>query len=793
MTKKFFMKKTVTLLLFGLVAGFVLNAQNPNLNYNKFKQLKEEWPTPNVYRTASGAPGHEYYQQKADYKMDIRIDDETQRLYGSETITYYNNSPDVLTYLWVQLDQNMRAKDSDTYKIQSQELGDRVSFRQLMRMQNQFDGGFNIEYVKNANDQDMTYIINKTMMRVNLDQPLNPGENVSFKIKWWYNVNDRMKDRGRSGYELFPEDGNIVYNIAQFFPRMAVYNDVEGWQHKQFLGSGEFALVFGDYEVNITVPSDHIVAATGTLQNPKEVLTATQRKRLAEARKSTDKPVLIVTQEEAIENEKSKATDTKTWTFKAEMVRDFAFANSRKFIWDAMAVEQSGNTILAMSAYTREGNPLWEQYSTRVVAHTINVYSRMTFDYPYPVAWSVDGNMGMEYPMICFNYGRPEKDGTYSERTKYGHIGVIIHEVGHNYFPMIVNSDERQWTWMDEGLNSFMDAVAGQEWDAEYMGWGARPDEITSYMMRDKDRLSPIMTNSESVMSLGPNAYTKPATGLYILRETIMGRELFDMAFKEYAQRWMFKHPTPADFFRTMEDASGVDLDWFWRGWFYSTDYVDIAIDDVKWMQPNTKDPEVENAIARAKQEEEPLYIGDQRYREMETMVERDTATLDFYNSYDPLEVTILDKMEYEKYLKSLSPEEKEFLETGYNVYSMNFSNVGGMVMPIILEFKFTDGTSEIQRVPVEIWRRTNEKVSKVFLFEKEVEQIILDPLKETADTDRNNNYWPPRQEPTRFELFKGGSSRYYRGGGENPMQRMRRAKEMEQNQGENKSGGKKE
>ncbi len=783
------MKKSGIVILLGLVATFMVHAQNPNLNYNKFKQLKEEWPTPNVYRTASGAPGHEYYQQKADYKMDIRLDDDNQRLYGEETITYYNNSPDVLTYLWVQLDQNMRAKDSDTYKIQSNDLDERVSFRELMRMQNRFDGGFNIEYVKNAADQDMNYLINKTMMRVNLEQPLKSGENVTFKIKWWYNINNHREDGGRSGFEHFPEDGNNVYNIAQFFPRMAVYNDVEGWQHKQFLGRGEFALVFGDYEVNITVPSDHIVAATGTLQNLKEVLTATQRKRLEEARNSTDKPVIIATQQEAIEREKGKARDTKTWTFKADMVRDFAFASSRKFIWDAMAVKQNGNTIMAMSAYPKEGNPLWEKYSTRVVAHTIHVYSRFTFDYPYPVAWSVDGSMGMEYPMICFNYGRPEKDGTYSERTKYGHIGVIIHEVGHNYFPMIVNSDERQWTWMDEGLNSFLDAVAGQEWETDH-DWGAQPSKIVRYMSLPKERLSPIMTNSESILNFGPNAYSKPATGLYILRETIMGRELFDMAFREYAQRWKFKHPTPADFFRTMEDASGVDLDWFWRGWFYTTDHVDISIDEVKWMQPSTQDPEIENALARARREAAPKYIGDQRFEEMESLVERDTTMRDFYNSYDPLDVTILDKKEYEEYLSTLTQEEKDFLNAGYNFYSINFSNIGGLVMPIILEFKFTDGTSEIVRTPVEIWRQTNDKVSKVFYFKKEVEQIVLDPLLETADTDRNNNYWPPQVEPTRFEVFKSrGWNRG--GGGENPMQRMRRAKEMEKKQGETGSGKK--
>lgn len=771
------MKKNLSLTLLLGFLTFMVQAQNPNLNYNKFKQLKEEFPTPNNYRTASGAPGHEYYQQKADYKINVRLDDENQRIYGDEVITYHNNSPDVLNYLWVQLDQNVRAKDSKAGKIRTRDIDERMSFRQLNRMHNSFDGGHNIEYVKNEEDRDMKYIIVETMMRVNLDQPLQPGKNVSFKIKWWYNV----PSSGRGRAEYFEEDDNYIYTIAQWFPRMCVYNEVEGWQHKEFLGSGEFALVFGDYEVNITTPADHIVAATGTLQNPKEVLSSKQRKRMAEARKTTDMPVLIVTKEEAIENEQEKATEEKTWIFKAKNVRDFAFASSRKFIWDAMALEQNGKTIMCMSAYPKEGYELWKKYSTRAIAHTIQVYSRMTFDYPYPVSWSVDGRMGMEYPMITFNYGRTEEDGTYTERTKYGHIGVIIHEVGHNYFPMIVNSDERQWTWMDEGINSFLDALAGQEWETDH-DWGAQPAKIVSYMSRPKENLSPIMTNSESVISLGPNAYSKPATALYILRETIMGRELFDIAFKEYANRWKFKHPTPADFFRTMEDASGIDLDWFWRGWFYTTDHVDIAIKEVKWLQVDTKNPEIEKALAKAKRDNAPKYIGDQRYEAMESMVERDPRMKDFYNTYDPLDVTPEDQEAYERYLSSLSTEEKAYLDAGYHYYALNFENLGGLVMPIILEFQFIDGTSEIVRVPVQIWQKNNENVNKVFFFEKEVERIILDPLLETADTDRNNNYWPEYREPTRFELFKANSRRRGGSGAGNPMQR---ANQRHQNENE--------
>ncbi len=771
------MKQLITLTLTMLLGISVsLEAQNPNLNYNKFKQLYDELPTPNSYRTASGAPGHEYYQQQADYVMDITLDDENQKIHGVETITYHNNSPDPLNYVWLQLDQNMRAKDSDTYKIRTNELDEEVSFRSLQRLHNRFDGGFNIESVTTADGKPLKHVINKTMMRVDLPQTLQPGQKTSFSVKWWYNINDRMKWGGRSGLEYFEEEDNYLYTIAQFYPRMAVYNDVEGWQHKQFLGSGEFTLTFGNYEVRITAPADHIVGATGEIQNPKAVLTAEQRSRLEEAKKNTKDPVFIVTPEEAKANESSRTDKKKTWVFKAENVRDFAFASSRKFIWDAMGVVQNGRTILATSLYPKEGNPLWEKYSTRVVAHTLKVYSDYTFEYPYPVAYSVHTNrIGMEYPMICFNGGRPEADGTYSERTKYGMIGVIIHEVGHNYFPMIVNSDERQWTWMDEGLNSFLEYITEQAWQADFPIRGGRPENIVNYMKMDKDKLSPIMTNSESILNFGPNAYSKPATALYILRETVMGRELFDIAFKEYAQRWKFKQPSPADFFRTMEDASGVDLDWFWRGWFFSTDHVDIALKDVKWMQVNTQNPEIEKALAKAKEKETPKYIGDVRNEAAQTVVDTDERMRDFYNEYDPLEVTVLDKKDYERYLSSLDEDEKAILEGNYQYYSIDFSNIGGLVMPIILEFKFTDGTSEVVRIPAEIWRKHSDEVSKIFYFEKEVSEIVLDPYMETADTDRNNNYWPPRREPSRFELFK----RRGWGGGENPMQKAKRIEEM--------------
>ncbi|MBN2237380.1 MAG: M1 family metallopeptidase [Bacteroidales bacterium] len=758
-------------LFFALLAVFVNGAVCAQQNPSKFHQLKEEFATPNVYRTASGAPGHEYWQQKADYLIDIRLDDEKQRITGQETITYSNQSPDELTYLWIQLDQNMRALDSDRYKTATSEMRDQMSLSALKRLEPTFDGGFKLEKVTDSKGLPLKYTINGTMMRIDLPRAMKPGTTFSFKINWWYNINDHVNEGGRSGYEYFEEDDDYLYIIAQFYPRMAVYNEVEGWQNKQFLGRGEFTLPFGDYKVSITVPSDHIVGATGVLQNQNEVLSATQRERFKLASES-DSPVIIVSQSEAEIAEKDKSKSEKTWVFQAKNVRDFAFATSRKFIWDAQAVKFGERKVMAMSFYPKEGNPLWGKYSTKVVAHTLRTYSKFTFDYPYPTAISVHtAQQGMEYPMICFNGGRPQKDGTYSERDKYGMIGVIIHEVGHNFFPMIVNSDERQWTWMDEGLNTFLQYLTEQEWERGYPSRNGVAYNIVDYMKGDKKNISPIMTNSESILQFHANAYSKPATALNILRETVMGRELFDFAFKTYAQRWMFKHPTPEDFFRTMEDASAVDLDWFWRGWFYSTDHVDIALKNVQWYRLNTKKPEVEFPLdENEKYESRDKYISNIRNKEALTQVhtERDTSTLDFYNRYNPFAVGLSEKKDYESYLASLSEDEKAVLNSGKNYYQIDFSNIGGLVMPIILEFTYVDGSREIQYISAEIWKMNQEQVSKVFVTEKEISQIVLDPNLETADVDRNNNYWPERKEPTRFELFKAKQ----RSVEQNPMQK---------------------
>ena len=742
-------KGSFIITLFTLWASTVLAQE-----INKFEQLGTMLPTPNETRAASGAPGHAYWQQKADYVMDIHLDDHKQMIRGKETITYHNQSPDPLTYLWLQLDQNYKALDSDNYSTQTGKLDTRTTPGQLNRFERTPGRGFNIEKITSATGAPLPYTINKTMMRVDLPQTLAPGESYTFKVQWWYNINDRSKEGGRSGYEFFPEDSNYLYAIAQFFPRMCVYDDINGWQNKQFLGSGEFTLVFGDYDVRITVPADHAVAATGVLQNQKEVLSKAQQERFSNAKNSYTDPVMIITADEALEKESLRASTEKTWHFKASNVRDFAFASSRKFIWDAMAVKQSsGPDVMAMSMYPKEGNPLWEKYSTKVIAHTLKWYSHYTFDYPYPVAWSIHTDrIGMEYPMIAFNGGRPDPDGTYSERTKYGMIGVIIHEVGHNYFPMIINSDERQWTWMDEGLNTFVEFLTQQQWERDYPSGRGPAHKIVDYMKGDPSQLEPIMSNSENIKSFGNNAYAKPATALNILRETILGRELFDKAFKEYALRWKFKHPSPADFFRTMEDASAVDLDWFWRGWFFTSEPVDIELTDVQWNRADKPEDLITHEEKYIK--ENPHGVTSQRNRGsiVQTQDEIDRDLRDQYTDQDDSEIA---RLQYEQNLERLTPEERAIVESGKNYYTMTFKNKGGLPMPIILKFTFEDGTSEDHRIPAEIWRRNNEEVSKVFVTDKVIAQVNLDPYLETADIDRSNNYFPAQQEMTRFELFQ--------------------------------------
>ncbi|MCZ6835424.1 MAG: M1 family metallopeptidase [Planctomycetota bacterium] len=736
---------------------------------DKFRQLEEILPTPNAYRNASGAPGHGYWQQRADYVIDVELDDVNQRIIGSERITYHNNSPDSLKYLWLQLDNNNMMPDADSVMAAAApDLDDNgIPFGTLESLlaRQVFDGGLKLTRVEDADGNPLDHIVVKTMMRIDLPTPLKPGDSTTFEIDWNYNINDGKVIWARTGYEYFEKDDNYIYEISQWYPRMAAYTDVNGWQHKQFLGRGEFTLELGDYEINITAPDDHIVGATGVIQNLDEVLTPSQRDRYAQSRTATT-PMFIVTPKEAKANESTEPTGKKTWRFKAENVRDVAWASSRKFIWDAQGHDVGGNTVMAMSLYPNEAEPLWSKFSTHAIIHTLNVYSRYTFDYPYPVAYSINGPQGgMEFPMICYNGPRPEEDGTYSARTKYGLIGVIIHEVGHNYFPMIVNSDERQWTWMDEGLNTFLQYLTEQEWEEEYPSRRGEPRDIVGYMASYNQ--VPIMTNSESLLQFGPNAYAKPATALNILRETILGRELFDFAFKEYAQRWMFKRPEPSDLFRTMEDASGIDLDWFWRGWFYTTDHTDLSIENVRLYQIDTRDPYVEKAYARQEESEEPESFSKQRNNDLAKRTDTYPELEDFYNEFTKFDVTPQDRKDFERFLKRLDDDEKMLLNTEYNFYIVDLKNKGGLVMPIIFQVAYEDGTSEEIRIPVEIWRHNNLEVSKLIMTSKMIREITLDPRHETADVDLDNNVYPRRPVKSRFQLFKSRDRK-------NPMQKAR-------------------
>ena len=759
---------------------------NPNSNHgNKFEQLGTILPTPNEYRAASGAPGPKYWQQRADYDITCELDEQNQRLTGKETISYFNNSPDQLRYLWLQLDENEHSSDRNANYQDASSMPAVITNSTVTRMEAsaaENDFGVNITKITDATGKALRYTINRTMMRVELPTVLKPGQKFIFMINWNYRITDRLKQAGRGGYEYFPEDGNYLFTMAQWYPRLCVYNDYQGWQNQQFAGRGEFTLTFGNFKVSMTVPADHVVGATGECLNYAQVLSPAQLGRWQKAQ-TTKEPLEIVTLDEATAAEKQKSRGRKTWTFKADNVRDFAWTSSRKFVWDAMPAYVEGKKVMCMSFYGKEAYHLYRKFSTKAVAHTIKSYSKFTIPYPYPVAQSVEASNGMEYPMICFNYGRTEKDGSYTEATKYGMLGVIIHEVGHNFFPMIINSDERQWTWMDEGLNTFVEYLTEELWDNKFPSRRGPAWRITEYMSLPKDQLEPIMTNSENIIQFGPNAYAKPATGLNILRETIMGRELFDYAFKEYARRWAFKQPTPADFFRTMEDASAEDLDWFWRGWFYSTDPCDISLDSVKYYKPDltasngtlrdtvilvSMTPPMVNAF------EDVSKIRNREDTSIRFLTDTDTTLRDFYwhyvrghFPYDSTSTRVAAKVGYE----AADTNDKLKVADKY-FYELSFSNKGGLVMPLIIEWTYTDSTKEVERIPAQVWRKNENGVQKLFMKNKEVARITLDPMKETADINESNNRWPKIPTPTRFQVFKARQEAIRgQSTGSNPMQ----------------------
>ena len=774
-----------TQLLILFILNFIIfntNSQNiqnnPLSNHgNKFEQLGGILPSPNEYRTASGAPGAKYWQQRADYDIDVTLDEKNLTIIGTETVTYHNNAPETLNYLWLQLDENEHNPTSESNYFDENKLNDPLTEKGIASLTKNHlqELGDKIDGVTDEFGKKLNYIINQTMMRIDLPKPLASKTKLKFVIKWHYKMINRSEFGGRGGYEYFPEDGNHLFTMTQWYPRMCVYSDFQGWQNKQFTGRGEFALAFGNFKVKMTVPSDHIICSTGECQNYKQVLNASQFGRW-QAAQTAKEPLEIALLEDAKTAEKTKAPGTKTWIFKADSVRDFAWGSSRKFIWDAMPVICEGKRVMCMSFYAKEAYALYRKYSTKVVAHTIKTYSKYTIPYPYPVAQSIEASNGMEYPMICFNFGRTEKDGTYTEGTKNGMILVIIHEVGHNFFPMIINSDERQWSWMDEGLNTFVQYLTEREFDERYPSQRGPAYKMTDYMRLPKNQLEPIMTNSENIYNFGANAYGKPATALNILRETVMGRELFDFAFKNYCNRWAFKHPEPADFFRSMEDASAVDLDWFWRGWFFDIEPVDVSIDTVKAFIINKgiKVPIKIDSISNFPKPKESEYITTKRNREsgLRSLVDIDTTLRDFYYHYKPSnEITKEVKNRYENL-----EEQSDSSFAKYNnqyIYEIKFKNKGGLVTPLIIQFNYADGTSDIERINAYIWRKNEKEVTKTFLKTNKVTSILIDPYRETADINEKNNVWNIKLEPSKFDVFKSKSNNVRgQSSGKNPMQK---------------------
>jgi len=786
-----FLKGSLFFMILVMINSLVVAQNTPERSNHgdKFEQIDSWLPSASRYRSIDGNPGPDYWQQKADYTIKCTLNTTENRLDGKETITYHNNAPIALSYLWLQLDENEHSPDADKHYMDPSaiyEVMGESDLKELDYWKNNEKYGHKIQSITAKNGSPINYTINKTMMRLDLDKPLASGDSLVFNIVWHYYLTDRINQAGsgRGGYEYFEDDGNYLYTIVQWFPRMCSYTDNQGWQNNQFTSRGEFALTFGDYDVEIKVPDDMVVGSTGECQNYEQVLSPIEKVRWKQAQ-TAEEPIEIVTLEEAkIAEASPKSSRMVTWHYKAENVRDFAWTASRKFVWDAMPhINEDGVKSMCMSYYAKEAYPIYSKYSTKAVEHTLDVYSRYSIPYPYPVAISVEAANGMEYPMICFNPGRAEKDGTYTQRAKYAALTVIIHEVGHNYYPMIINSDERQWAWFDEGLNSFVQFIAEAEFDSNYSHWFVAPMGIADYMASPKDKLEPIMTNPENVIDYGSNAYDKPAAALNILRETIMGRELFDHAFKEFGKRWAFKHPAPADFFRTMEDASGIDLDWFWRGWFYSIDAVDISLDSMDYYTVDLENnPDKSENEFSSKAQKPYNHISRRRNIAdgVQFVVDQDTSLQDFYNSYEPWATEdSISTTTWMLFDETFTEDEKRKKFADKHFYQLNFSNEGGLVMPIIIKWEYEDGTTELETIPVEIWRKNEYTFNKAYVKDRKVKNIIIDPFFQTADIDTDNNTLEVPQESKKFKVFKSHKMKEKL----NPMQ-LAKKREMDQKRG---------
>jgi hypothetical protein len=596
-------------------------------------------PSPTRVRSSTGAPGADYWQQQASYTIRATLDTAAQTISGTETIHYVNRSPDPLDFVWVQIEQNIFASNSVTYQLNQPPLhfagGAVFDFTGKG-----FTGGIAIERFA-AGGTELARTEYGTMMRVELAAPLAPGGAIDFDVAWRFPVPPYGGGRmGRIGARL--------YEIAQWYPRMVVFDDVNGWNPLPYIGAGEFYLEYGDYDVTLILPAGFVVAATGTVQNPQDVWSPAIRQRLEQATTASER-IQVITKAEATANGARATPGTRTWHLTATNVRDFAWAASPDFRWDA-----SGWNGIRINTFYRPGAAPWEE-ANRMARYTIQLFSEQWGTYPWPHATTVEGLIeGMEYPMLTFVPAIEKREDQF---------WVLMHEFGHQWFPMIVGSDERRYPWMDEGFNSFIDYDAAEGYfKGTAYGDTVRRELLSAYRTSAvPGREQPLITKPVEQRDLAWGAYQKPALMLTILRDAVLGRETFERALREYVRRWQFKHPQPADFFRTMANVSGKDLDWFWRAWVYTTARLDQAVDSVQ-------------AVGR-----DSTYI----------------------------------------YL----------------------SNRGQMVLPLTLQLRFADGTSEPRRLPIEMWNLGSRFTARLATA-KPVVGVVVDPAESYPDVDRANNRW---------------------------------------------------
>lgn len=685
---------------------------------------------PSATRGADGRPTSTYWQQHIAYDIDATLDVERRVINAQAELRYTNNAPQALDAIWFEISPEATTKDAIAHRSATINV-DSASVRDLrgLREQEERGGGLVVSSVADSEDRPLAFEARGTQLRVALPRPLASGQTVRIKLAWRVALVDLDRKGGRTGYMLL-SSGDPIFHIAQWYPQPVAFTDYGGWRNVPFVDHGEFAPELGDYNVSLTLPAGQLVAATGVLTNEADVLTGVERTRLARLRQG--KVTEIVTAAEAAT--KRRSSETRTWRFAARNVRDFALAASLRYRWDATLAGTSA--VRAMTFYPSEASALWRPLALPAIGHALDVYGRMTFDYPYPVVQAAFGpNDGMEHTMLAFSRYPPDgPNGTYSRERKRDFLWVLTHEVGHNWFPLIVNSDERAWTWMDEGLTSYLETLATLEWSGDYTTRPNLPAMLGAE--REATGRQPPMTPANAVVDLFPTQYHRPAAALQVLRELVLGRETFDRAFRAYARAWMFKRPTPGDFFRTINQESGADLDWFWRAWFFSTDHVDLSLERVAALRlvavPADAIPAPADATPPAN-----LTVLRNAAEGRRLMVEQVPRLADAYDRIP------------ERTLAGATPSAHAVVDVqrtldalgqGGVFYELDIRNRGGVVSPVPIRIDYRDGTSERYVVPVELWFGDTKRAQHILWRAKSIRSVTLDPDAATGDVDRGNN-----------------------------------------------------